>query len=326
MAEKEFKEMIYTAPKKNSILEIIGVICFFAPFATMFVGPILVLFCLYLNWTTRLITLLYLGWVFIDSSGESDREIKGLKILIGNLYMPFVRSYFSAKLIKTSELDPSKPYIFGVHPHGVYCLSYLSNVLYNPNFYRLFPGIKTTTCTLPINFVIPMWREFSFGVGAISSSAKAISKCVVKGVALGIVVGGAREFTFMKKGTMDLVLADRKGFVKIAIRTGASLVPILNFGENELYTQYDAPGYIKAYFKIFKMAAPSFIGRWKTIFPLQHELVTIVGAPIETIQNADPSQEEIDRLHGLYLIALRDLYEKYKDTYFTYRTKEMEFL
>ena len=42
----------------------------------------------------------------------------------------------------------------------------------------------------------------------------------------------------MKPGTLDLVLKNRKGFVKIAIQTGASLVPVISFGENEASFTY----------------------------------------------------------------------------------------
>ena len=36
---------------------------------------------------------------------------------------------------------------------------------------------------------------------------------------------------------MDLVLRRRKGFVKLALASGADLVPVLAFGENECYTR-----------------------------------------------------------------------------------------
>lgn len=50
-----------------------------------------------------------------------------------------------------------------------------------------------------------------------------------------IAIGGATESLYSSAGTMDLVLRRRTGFVRVALQTGASLVPVINFGENELY-------------------------------------------------------------------------------------------
>ena len=50
-----------------------------------------------------------------------------------------------------------------------------------------------------------------------------------------LAIGGASESLYAAPGTYDLVLGSRKGFVRIALQTGASLVPVLNFGENELF-------------------------------------------------------------------------------------------
>ena len=50
------------------------------------------------------------------------------------------------------------------------------------------------------------------------------------GRAITIVVGGARESLDAQPHSLRLVLKRRKGFVKLAIRTGADLVPVLAFG------------------------------------------------------------------------------------------------
>ena len=41
--------------------------------------------------------------------------------------------------------------------------------------------------------------------------------------------------TAAQPGCMDLILRRRKGFVKLALQAGADLVPVIAFGENEVY-------------------------------------------------------------------------------------------
>ena len=59
--------------------------------------------------------------------------------------------------------------------------------------------------------------------------------CSGKGQSIMIAIGGATESLYSTPGTMDLVLQRRTGFVRVALQTGAALVPVINFGENELY-------------------------------------------------------------------------------------------
>lgn len=54
------------------------------------------------------------------------------------------------------------------------------------------------------------------------------------GSALTIVVGGAAESLSAHPGTADLTLKRRMGFIKLAIRQGADLVPVFSFGENDV--------------------------------------------------------------------------------------------
>ena len=59
------------------------------------------------------------------------------------------------------------------------------------------------------------------------------------GRGITIVVGGARESLDAQPHSLRLVLKRRKGFVKLAIRTGADLVPVLAFGGTYPFIRYD---------------------------------------------------------------------------------------
>ena len=69
---------------------------------------------------------------------------------------------------------------------------------------------------------------------------KMVVACRGPGESILLAVGGANESLLAHPGACDLVLKRRQGFVRIALLSGASLVPCVSFGENNLYRT--APG------------------------------------------------------------------------------------
>ena len=63
-----------------------------------------------------------------------------------------------------------------------------------------------------------------------------------------------------------LTIRQRKGFVRVAMRTGASLVPVVSFGENELFEQLPNPHgsalrrLQERLLRLFGFTLPSFFG------------------------------------------------------------------
>lgn len=139
-------------------------------------------------------------------------------------------------------------------------------------------------------------------------------------------VGGAQEALNARPGIYKLVLKNRKGFVRIAIETGASLVPVFSFGEVEVYDQpSNEPGTkirkFQDFFKKYTGIAPAlFVGRGFFqysfgLIPRRHQITTVVGAPIETDQNHTPSDKEIEAVHTKFMDALVKLFEDHKQKY-----------
>lgn len=157
-------------------------------------------------------------------------------------------SYFPARLHRSQQLEPTRKYIFGYHPHGIIShgafAAFATEAL---GFSQLFPGITNSLLTLDANFRVPLYRDYALRMGLASVSRESCENILSKGGpngegmgrAITIVIGGARESLDAKPKTLKLVLKRRKGFVKLAIRTGADLVPVLAFGENDLYDQLD---------------------------------------------------------------------------------------
>ena len=66
--------------------------------------------------------ILYLSWVFLIDWKTPER---GGRDLLRNFTRPlaifkYMKDYYPITLVKTSELDPQKNYIFGYHPHGFF--------------------------------------------------------------------------------------------------------------------------------------------------------------------------------------------------------------
>ena len=84
----------------------------------------------------------YLTWVYFVDLETFSRGGRRMEFVRNNIFFRYLRDYFPVTLVKTSELDPSRNYIFGYHPHGMFpdglALSFGSEAL---QFSKTFPGI-----------------------------------------------------------------------------------------------------------------------------------------------------------------------------------------
>jgi 2-acylglycerol O-acyltransferase 2 len=256
--------------------------------------------------------------------------------------------YFPATLHKTHDLPATRKYIFGYHPHGIIShgafAAFATEAL---GFSEKFPGITNSLLTLDSNFRIPIYRDYVLAMGLRSVSKESIGNILTRGGpnnegmgrAVTIVVGGARESLEAQPGTLRLILQERKGFIKLAVRTGADLVPVLAFGENELYDQMNPKAHpwlhsIQMFIlRVWKFTLPFLHGRGifnydVGLMPYRRPLHIVVGAPIKVAQATggvvDPA--EVDRLHGLYVEELEKIWDTYKDVFAKERKEDLRIL
>lgn len=157
------------------------------------------------------------------------------------------------------------------------------------------------------------------------------------GRAITIVIGGARESLDAQPYSLRLVLKRRKGFVKMAFRTGADLVPVLGFGENDLFDQLRPEEHPKIHRfqllvkKVLGFTIPLFHARGifnydVGLMPYRRPLNIVVGRPIKVMQNPKPEQEEIDRVHEEYVQELERIYNTWKDDFSPDRKEELQYV
>ncbi|KAL0882621.1 hypothetical protein ABMA27_001057 [Loxostege sticticalis] len=239
--------------------------------------------------------------------------------------------YFPIKLVKTAELDPSKNYLFGCFPHGVVSFgafgAFASNAL---DFSKTFPGLSVHMVTLRGRFLIPFLRELYLALGGCSSSLESLLYLLnpkkQKGKCVALVVGGSAEILYTEPGQYNVKLKDRKGFVRAALMTGASLVPVLVFGETDLFRPFNFPEgsmmrrWQKWVLRVTGLVPILPLGRGIFqysfgLLPYRVPLAVVVGAPIEVERNQDPSEEEVDAVHAIFVDKLVELFENEKPKY-----------
>ncbi|KAF8538565.1 diacylglycerol acyltransferase-domain-containing protein [Trichophaea hybrida] len=301
----------------------------------------------------------YLIYVFFFATNHADGSApyKRSEFLRSLSLWRLYTEYFPMRLHRTVELDPSKNYIFAYHPHGIISHGAFGNFCTEATgFKELFPGIKNTLLTIDSNFNIPFNREYLLAMG-LASVSKSSCEALLRGDgipkkkarslwrpitwvfpqtvetpkdeggrAITIAIGGARESLEARPGAMKLVCKMRRGFLKLAIREGAGVVPVLSFGENDLYEQLmpDKESWIRK----MQLAAKKTLGftipliHARGVFnydvglmPYRHEINTVVGKPIFPPKNTDPSDQEVSEFQKRYIDELQRMWDEWKDVF-----------
>lgn len=300
--------------------------------------------------------LLYLAAIYWSSSPETGERSPWLRSIT---WWQRFANFFPVTLVKTAPLPPHGRYLIGYHPHGIisvgaftaFCTEGARTMDISQSddssslrgsergWEAIFPGVDRRLVTLPLNFCVPFLREYFLSLGLLSSSRNTFRNVLSEnGNALAVVVGGADEAQLSQPHTMRLVLRKRKGFVREALISGASLVPTVAFGENDLYTVMSFPsGHIIQRIQTFVLGKFGFslpLFRGRSIFchdfgllPTRHPINIVLGAPIpvpavdaasfkpkwDTADNPlNEDAEVVDRMHARYLDELRVLAKKYK--------------
>lgn len=286
----------------------------------------------------------YTIYALLSNAGQSGTLAYRKEWLRRLPFWSLYASYFPARLHRTQELPSTRKYIFGYHPHGIIShgafAAFATEAL---GFSQLFPGITNTLLTLDSNFRIPLYRDYAIRLGLGSVSRESCENLLSKGGpngegmgrAITIVIGGARESLDAEPGRLRLVLARRKGFVKMAVRTGADLVPVLCFGENELYEQLNPQEHPRVHRfqllvkKLMGFTVPLFHARGVFnydvgMMPYRRPLNVVVGRPVQVVQDAKPDQAYVDEVHAQYVRELQRIWDEWKDTFAQDRKGELE--
>ncbi|XP_073255553.1 diacylglycerol O-acyltransferase 2-like protein 6 [Porites lutea] len=166
-------------------------------------------------------------------------------------------------------------------------------------------------------------------VDAGSESCRYILTQMGAGHSIALVPGGAAEMLDSCLGDYILTLNRRKQFIKMALETGSSLVPVFGFGQNDSFKIPSFANY--EWLKSYKSSNTSLLKKWSKLMikgivisfsgkyipglPYNNPITVVVGSPIHVKQVTSPSDEQIDQLHTQYSMEIRRLFENNRNKY-----------
>ena len=217
------------------------------------------------------------------------------------------------------------PYIFVCHPHGIIGISPMTSFgTEATGFSKLFPGNVVHLLGHSAIFRIPLFREWCLAHGHGSVDKQTCLSLLRRGHSIALAPGGAKESLECVPGTMRLFLKRRRGFARLALETGATLVPVIGFGESEVYrTIQFKPGsrcrrVQDALQAKLGFALPLFAGRgWLPLMPDRVPVCTLVGAPVRPADEGGAAglEDSVAVLHAQYCEALQDLFVAHRAEY-----------
>jgi 1-acyl-sn-glycerol-3-phosphate acyltransferase len=280
---------------------------------------------------------LYIVWILLLDQTHTEVKNSGRRQLSGPIeraseaffwattnYIPHYITCVPWSKDARLPTETGETYVFACHPHGIHCFSLIELTNPHSDFSRMFPnvtGIKLTGLAATVIFKLPVVRELFLYMGYIDASRSVASRALFVGQSIAVCVGGEEESMLTTPKKDIYVLQNRKGFVRLALSHGASLVPVLAIRANELYTTYKFLFNARMWLqKKFGIALPIFHGRWGTPLPHPIPVKVVIGKPIPTPKpnaaGAKPDDNLVEEYHAKYIECVRKLHTQHapKDT------------
>lgn len=218
-------------------------------------------------------------------------------------------------LADNPEMVTKRQHMLCYHPHGLYVMApvlYFANQprnKYSPYYHQW--NLVADAC-----FKVPFFREWLVAINCRAAESHVLDSLLTQGDTVAVAPGGTYEQLATDPNIERLFFPPNLGFVRQAMKHGVPLVPLYNFGENQLY---DVPDWSRKACQWVKdmtgAGVPFGIGRWGLPFlPKPGHLALRLGVAVEVGQaDANPSDERVEEVFRAYCAELHNVFRRYKD-------------
>lgn len=291
---------------------------FSIPVITFFIGRFVIgsVSTAFLVLGVILLPLIVLPQPFIRSSLHSWIAIQVIK-------------YFSFRFVSmepplprdstiTDKVSPyCRPQILVAPPHGVFPYGNLLAMITWPTYTgHHFLGLAANAALR-----MPVFKQILCRMGVVDASRSSARRALENYPhTIGISTGGVAEVFETTSADECILLKERVGLIKLAIRTGADLVPCYMFGNTKLlhcWAGDGVPGGRTILEKISRklgFALIVFYGRFGLPIPFRSPVLAVKGKGIPTfhIKCEEPTDEQIRTIQNQLIDDMQKLFDDHK--------------
>ncbi|KRX09352.1 hypothetical protein PPERSA_04658 [Pseudocohnilembus persalinus] len=215
----------------------------------------------------------------------------------------------STKIICEEKVD-KEGVLFCWMPHSFMCFNaWFSRFNENSPFYgSLLLGSRMSIKT-------PIFGSFLQWLGLTGADPDNTQDLMNQRKNVNLVPGGFEEATASHPKQYRLYINDRKGFIKYALQYGYKIHPVFVFNENKGYKSSDILMNLRLKLNKLKLPGVLMFSRYISFPEKDIDNVIVVGRHIEMPKIDNPTQQEIDKYHSIYLMRVKQIFEKNVDKY-----------
>lgn len=204
------------------------------------------------------------------------------------------------------EAAGSESLVFCLHPHGIVPLQTLIFCALCDQLLECTASFAVVSAS--VLFYVPILRTFVGWFGGVQADYETIKRSL-ESRHLYVTPGGLAEMMRAKRGADIVVWKQRRGLCRLALETGARLVPIYVFN-NDYFDHLP----LTSLSRRLRASILLFWGQFGLPIPFKplRPLVFAIGTPLESRLVTNPTNDDINRLHARYETAIQDLFDGYK--------------
>jgi len=231
-----------------------------------------------------------------------------------------------------AAVKEGKRFVFCFHPHGVFPFVAACHMVAafgapedpggDPERYPGSPARDFPTAVATVLHWIPVLKDIVGLFGVMDASSPAVKKRLATSPGCALYVGGMLELFYSSAAREAVVLNRRKGFVKLALRSGADLIPTYMFGNTTVLSALTA-GPLATLSRKLGVSMTLFWGRWGLPLPRPVKLVFVRGRPVGLPHIPEPTDADVEKWHAEYARRLAELFAHYRQFNPDYANKEL---